>query len=472
MRPTYYIASVRWTFLVLALTLTIVSCKNKQEISKNEKEVVMVSAPDWVNARPFNSAYYIGIGSASKLTNPLDYQNEAKKNALHDLASEISVRVQGHTFLNSLEFNKTYTEEFISTIATFTDEKIEDFEVAGVWETDKEYWTYYRLNKAKYQQQKAEKKNKALSIAKQYYDNALQAEAEQNIPLAFEMNMRGLFALKEHWKETNDYIIDGISVYLDRELYNNLQRIANGLKLMSNTSTIVLSADNHFNATVPMTVHFNNKPVPGISFTYSYVKEEYMKPRTLTTDMSGSADIIVNDVSTNQKNNQLTVTILLESLIVPDLDRAIQTGLLKGFSSDKLVLPISLIVPAFYVNSTELELDKPSSNNTLASTLTQELVKKGMRIAPRQQDANYIVQIHANTREAGMSQGFHMAYLDMQLKVTHTTTKEVVYNQSQNDVKGLQLNTGAASKEAYKRGKEMIEREITKAIINQIMQQK
>src|SRR5690606_31335067 len=171
-----------------------------------------------------------------------------------------------------------------------------------------------------------------------------------------------------------------------------------------------------------------------------------------------------NDVSTNQKNNQLTVTILLESLIVPDLDRAIQTGLLKGFSSDKLVLPISLIVPAFYVNSTELELDKSSSNNTLASALTQELVKKGMRIAPRQQDANYIVQIHANTRDAGMSQGFHMAYLDMQLKVTHTTTKEVVYNQSQNDVKGLQLNTGAASKEAYKRGKEMIEREITKAI--------
>jgi hypothetical protein len=461
--------TLRWSLPLLLLIMSIVSCKNKKEIAKGEQEVVVASAPDWVNARPFNSAYYIGIGSASKTANPLDYQNDAKKNALNDLASEISVRVQGHTFLNSLEFNKTYTEEFISTIATFTDERIEDFEVVGVWENDNEYWTYYRLNKAVFQQQKAEKKNKALSIAKQFYDNAIQAEQEGNIPRAFEMNMRGLFALKEHWDENNDYVLDGTNVYLDRELYNNLQRLANGLKLISKESSVVLNANNHFRASIPVTVSYNNQQVSGVSMTYSYARDEYMKPRAIITDNSGAVDIIVNDVSTTQKNNQLNVAIQLESLIVSDLDRNIQSGLIKGFSSDKLVLPISLVVPSFIIKSNELQLGEPSTSKTLASAITQELVKNGMRIAPNLADANYQIQIYANTKDAGMSQGFHMAHLDMQVSVTHTTTKEVVYEQTHSAIKGLQLNTVAASNEAYKRGKEMIEREITKAVINQIM---
>jgi hypothetical protein len=459
---------LRWSLPLALLFLSIVSCKNKKEIAKGEQEVVVASAPEWVNARPFNSAYYIGIGSASKTANPLEYQNYAKKNALNDLASEISVRVQGHTFLNSLEFNKTYTEEFISTISTFTDERIEDFEVVGIWENEKEYWTYYRLNKAKYLQQKAEKKNKVLSVAKQYYDKALQAERDINIPLAVEMNMRGLFALKDHWNENNDYVIDGNNVYLDRELYSNLQRIANGINLKSVQTAVVLNANNHFSATIPITVNYNDRPTSGVTLTYSYIRDEYMKPRAVTTDKSGTIELIVNNVSTTHKNNQLTVAVQLESLIVSDLDRAIQTGLIKGFSSDRLLLPISLTVPAFYVQGTELNLDKPS-NNALASALTQELVKNGMRIAPSLNDANYIVQINSNTKDAGMSQGFHMVHLEMNITVTHTKTKEIVYAQSHTSIKGLQLNTAAASGDAYKRGKEMIEREITKAILNQIM---
>src|SRR5690606_16411007 len=144
-------------FIFAALIFTI-GCKGKKEISKEDKVVsAPVAAPKWVNARPHNSAYYIGIGSSSKTAQPFDYQNVAKKNALNDLASEISVRVQGQTFLNSLEVNKNFSEEFISTISTTTDEKIENFEVAGIWENDKEYWTFYRLSKSEFQRQKSEK---------------------------------------------------------------------------------------------------------------------------------------------------------------------------------------------------------------------------------------------------------------------------------------------------------------------------
>jgi len=59
--------------------------------------------------------------------------------------------VQGQTFLNSLEVNDSFSEEFISNVSTSTDEKIQDYEVAGSWEDKNEYWIYYRLDKARYQ---------------------------------------------------------------------------------------------------------------------------------------------------------------------------------------------------------------------------------------------------------------------------------------------------------------------------------
>ena len=47
--------------------------------------------PTWVSARPVTGGYYVGIGLANK--NRPDAQEAAKKNALNDLASEISVTV-------------------------------------------------------------------------------------------------------------------------------------------------------------------------------------------------------------------------------------------------------------------------------------------------------------------------------------------------------------------------------------------
>ena len=102
--PGSTIGSQYWSVLVLAIIVAVItSCRDTKDLSKPGSVVTIQEAPEWVNSRPHNSANYIGVGSASKLTQPLDYQAIAKKNALNDLASEISVRVQGSTFLNSME---------------------------------------------------------------------------------------------------------------------------------------------------------------------------------------------------------------------------------------------------------------------------------------------------------------------------------------------------------------------------------
>jgi len=274
---------------------TIASCKDKKNITQGEKAIIPASpAPDWVNARPHNGAFYIGVGSSSKTSQPLDYQNVAKKNALNDLASEISVRVQGQTFLNSLEVNKNFSEEFISTISTTTDEKIENFEVVGIWENDKEYWTYYRLSKSEYLRQKSEKKNKALSAANDFYLKGRAAESVANIPVAFDMYMRGLFAMKAYWNDVNEYLSDTGMIYLDNEIFSSLQRIGTGLSIKSDRPKITLSAANAYQVNVPVKIEYEGKAAKGITLAWSYLRAEYFKPRNGLTDDSGR---LVVDVS-------------------------------------------------------------------------------------------------------------------------------------------------------------------------------
>jgi len=50
-------------------------------------------APEWTFSRPLNPTYYIGIGFANKNTYPTDYSLIAKKNALSDMSSEITIKI-------------------------------------------------------------------------------------------------------------------------------------------------------------------------------------------------------------------------------------------------------------------------------------------------------------------------------------------------------------------------------------------
>ncbi|MFM9986128.1 MAG: LPP20 family lipoprotein [Flavobacteriales bacterium] len=452
------------------MAMSFSGCNAGKDITNGAKDVkAPEAAPEWVGSRPHNAGYYIGVGTCSKTNQPLDYQTIAKKNALNDLASEISVRVQGETFLNSLEVNKNFSEEFISTISTTTDEKIENYEVAGIWENKNEYWVYYRLNKGEYQRQKQEKKNNVLSQAHDYYQKGLEAEKLGSVPAAFDLYMHGLFAMREYWDEVNEYRSDSTKVYLDNELYSSMQRIGSGLRIEPSATKISLSADNSYNANVTIAVKYDGKPVRGITVLSNYLRPRYARPKSGVSDQSGQITVNVSDVSTTEKSNNLDLSIDLNPLLAQDLDLTIQRGLLKTMRTDQRQVPIELITPSFYIKSDEKVFGSNSSANVLGSALNSELVKRGMRISSSPTETNYAVNITSNTTQGGSSQGFTVAFLEMTIYVKNCVTGEVVYQETQSSIKGLQLNLDAASMEAYKKGKEKMETEIVKSMMEAIL---
>ncbi len=210
--------------LPLIVLVAIVACKGRQRTPTGPVPVESTEAPrpEWVRSRPVSSAYYIGIGLASK-ARP-DVMETAKKNALNDLASEISVTVEGNSLLYTLDRKTRFDESFTSTIRTRTSEQIEGFELMDTWENGTEYWTYYRLSRSEHARLKAERKQRAIANATDLFTRARTSIGGGDLRSAMDSDLRALIAMKSYWGENDVVEIDGKQVPLVNEVYGHLQR--------------------------------------------------------------------------------------------------------------------------------------------------------------------------------------------------------------------------------------------------------
>lgn len=425
--------------------------------------------PEWVSSRPVNSAYYIGIATCSKITQPTDYQAIAKKLALNDLATEISVKVEGQTFFNSMEVNKAFSESFSSNVTTSSSELLEDYEVAGIWEDKETYAIYYKLNKYDYQSKKALKKENTLKSAFDYLKKGREAKKLGNIPSAIDLLYHGLFALKPYWTEVNQMKDEsGNEIFIDNELFSEIRSILADLRFETPLKNIVLSSSNTFKAQVPVMITYKSVGVRGINVKYSYQRDNYMKPKTVMSDNDGIILADIDNASLKAKNNALELSLLVDALVPQDLDSDLALSLINGINTDQRKIPIEVLAPSFFVSSNEFKLDG-TKTTTLAEATRNALIAKGMRIATSESNADYVIYINTNPRAGEDIQGFKVAYIDGKINVNDTKTNGSIYENSINGVKGVQLSHENAVLEAYKKQRENIESTLINEIIKIIL---
>ena len=423
------------------------------------KTVVLPPQPktEWVSTRPVNSAYYIGIATCSKTAQPADYQAIAKKLALNDLATEISVKVEGQTFFNTMEVNKAFSESFSSNVTTSSSELLEDYEVAGIWEDKDLYAIYYKLNKFDYQSKKAQKKENTLKSALDFLKKGREAKKLGNIPSAIDLFYHGLFALKPYWTEVNQMKDEnGNDIFIDNELFSEIRAVLADLRFETPLKNIVLSSSNTFKAQVPVMVTYKGEGVRGINVKYSYQRDNYMKPKTVMSDNDGIILADIDNVSLKAKNNSLELSLVIDALVPQDLDSDLATALINGINTDQRKIPIEILAPTFYVSSNEFQLNG-TKTTALAEITRNTLIAKGMRIATSENSADYVIYINANPRAGEDIQGFKVGYLDGKITVTDTKTTSAIFEYSISGVKGVQLSHENAVLEAYKKVRENIE---------------
>lgn len=450
--------------IMMPVLMLLVACGgDKALVSTPERPM-----PEWVNNRPIDAAYYIGMGSASKLASPLDYAQVAKKNALSDLASEISVTVKSESFLNTMEVNYNVQETFSSAINTMSDEKLEGFEVVDVYEDGKDYFILYRLSKSEHERIRQENKNAAMQVGYDYLKKARSARDIGNLNSATDLYVHGLFEMKDYWNEVNKWTDGSDQIYLDNTLFLEMKDMLDQVEFKTNRAQIDLNAGNGFEQEIEITALLNGQPVSGLGIQIGYDNSKYRNTRVLKTDANGKVLYRVEEANLKNASNALEISLDLDALKPKDVDQRLLNPMVASVRQTNTVIPIRAVLPVVAFRVSEKNFGIDLGTERLADPLRKALTKEGFNFSNQLNSVDYIIEIEADTKEGGTSQGFHVAMLDMKWTVKNKQGTVILQNSAGN-IKGLQLNFEAAGLEAYKKGISKMEKEVAETLVKSML---
>lgn len=460
-------------FIYIFIFFTGIACSSSKEISEPTIEVQSPPKPNWLKEDPISSEYYIGIGFGNKSNPELNYREQAKKNALNDLASQIEVKITSNSFLFTMESSYSFNEDFKSTIQTEISKDLSGFELVDSWEDESTYAVYFRLSKALYQKIKKEQKQEALRFSYNLYKKALVAETNNDFTLAVNMNAKALIAIEKYWNEINEFISEEGTIYLDTEIYSSLGRLLNGLKFISNDA-VELSHKNSFSSDFLVQCSFNNTALSSLPLRVDYFKIQKSTGyktqfrNSLSTNDKGEVKIIITEPHLS-KENQLNFELDVKGLLSLDKKNTeIMTSILSGINKSKRTIPFSISYPSINIVSKESVLGKETSNKVLERSFKSALIKNNYSFVEGKNKSELTLQIVSNTTASPGNSNFVPAYLNGEITLVDNESGNIIFTKPLSNVKGVHTDGEKASIKAYEEASQIIEIIIVEELINSL----
>lgn len=451
----------------LIAALVFVACKGSQQ-AQTPPSPPPDTRPEWVRSRPVSSAYYIGIGLGSKARG--DAQDVARKNALDQLAQEISVRVEGNSLLFTADGRNRFDETFTSTIRTTSTEQLEGYEAVDTWESPTEVWMYYRLSKSEHARLKAERKAKAIATALDLHQRSRTSIAAGNLREAVDQDLRALIAMKAYWGENDLAELDGKQMPLANEVFAHLQGLTSGIRLALLPERIDLDYAGHFRREVMITASYSAngraKDLPQLPLRITYAGLDGAVAEQKNTDAEGRLRTSVQRAAVAMSGNELVVSPDMDALVSKDLEPDVVKALVGSLSVPQARAPISVRMPRVHMRANEANLGAPVGDAGLGAVLREELTRHGFRMVDRETESDLLLQLTCSTRSGGEANGFHTAFLDASWSFRDRKTGEAVKEGVKQNVKGIQLNAEKAGLDAYKKAAQDVRNEIVPSIMN------
>lgn len=390
------------------------SCKTAQPLTEN------VDKPQWVLSRPQSSGNYIGIGAAPKKgTTPAAYMSSAKKNALSDLSSEISINIESTSMLNSMQINQTFSQQFVNDIKTNNELFLEGYELVDTYEDESYYWVYYRLSKEGYQAWKEQQKQQAIAVAENKYlqaENLLQKQMHNN---AFQLYAEALSAISSYLNESTLCTLNQQEVDLGNTIYNAMLELIHGAHFLSESQDISIKK----NVKIPndafcflledaIRQEMGNMPVK-VSFTGTGLMKSTEK-----TNEKGRVCCSLPQIKTTQDKETLSLSVdmvALSRLATNHLVRSI----IKNISANEMQIRIIIQKPSLQIISNESVLNAKATSAILKEHFSNRLFTIfDVNDAP---SSDFVLSIQSNTIQK--DQYNKLYYIDMETTISLTDSK-------------------------------------------------
>jgi hypothetical protein len=423
--------------------------------------------PAWVNTQLSDPNYFIGIGSAPIIKRQNTHIERARKDALNELASEISVQLFSSNVLVTLVRNDKIKDEFNSLIRSRVITEIEGYELVDTYADKKNYWVYYRLPKSRYYEQQRQKRLAATQNALSYYRLATLAEISGDLRNALVNYAKTLDAVRLYLNENIVADINGNEENLVVKSFAGLNNILSSLSIEPQQPTInaIYAKDVDPEMLVFQLKDASGRNISGFPLMAHYSERAMLQPSAVT-DANGQVQFTIGKVRSSKREETFRVTpdinaILLESAA----DFTIRKAILE-MPFQTLSVPVFIRKPAI-----RFEVNERNNGQVMPEPMLARSLLNLSRLSGYDTDnseVDYICFIDTNTKPEGFNNGIYTVVLTGNIVVTDSNNN-IKYTARITPVKGMQLSLERAGAEAYNALLQQINtryfREIEEAIV-------
>lgn len=446
------------------LTLLLLSCSPKVQPTDPR--------PAWLSGQLNEPRYYTGVGQSFK-DGTNNYIQAAKKSALDDLVSQIKVNVSSTSILSTLEENrKDFQERYEQIIQTTAADDIEEFELVGAYEDDRNYWVYYRLSKERYRELKEEQKRNAITVATDFLEKARAAEQQHERLQALGFYFLAFRSVEKYLGEAIPVQLDGSEVLLTNEIYASIKSLVGKIRIQVSPSEMIISRRLNGNdqSVVAKAIYSDtNLPVSFLPLSASFDKGQGDVFPDYRTDIEGEARILLNKITSRELEQTVNVKVNLDALSGTSSSPVYNliASTLKAPSSQVL---LKVQRPVVYLSSLEKSLGIRKSNTQLSNRLKSLLTSNGFEFTTDSQAADLVMEIESDSERGSVSGSIYITFLTGVIRVSDAREGKIIYAATLDRIKGYGLDYDRSSQDAYTKALESIEKDHLNDLLNNVLQ--
>lgn len=462
------IIKIPFAFFIFILVIALLpACKGLLSQKK--------SKPKWLEQRPVNSMYYIGVGYGNKLSNPNDYQQLAKKNALNDLVGEIKVNVSTHSILSTFENNSNINQQYLTSTKITADALVEDFQVADSWEDNNGFWIYYKLSKMDYESNRRKKIQNAIDCSVDLLDRSNRVDLKDKYIMAIKFKVKALLELQNYYNEALETFYRGRQVYLVNEIVNQLQDLLSKVSVRSEISQLKGKVGKAIPEPFNVMAYLKDSTsgrlgIGGMAMSMNVEQGKMNFGTSTETDQNGLASFSVARILAKDPVQVLRISLDVANVVKGDSLNIASKNILYSLTVSSASIRVIVEPIKVFMQSNESNLSKDLSYNVLEPAIKKRLVEEGCNFVKKESDADYKIIVNGETKDLGVMWGKMLqSSFDMNISLRDVKNDIEIYKDALQAVRGYQDSPEKAGLDAYNNGLEQFWRKIYPNLLDELL---
>lgn len=385
--------------------------------------------PRWVTNHPVSEQEYIGIGMAP--LSDADYMKKATQNALADIASQISIKLENNSFLHTVDVDGKARDMFEGKIQSSMVAWMEGQELKETYQSNDNYYVYYSLDKKVYARNSESRRKQVVQIGLDYLQKGREAESMMNLAQAVQLYGKGLEAV-EPWVFM-DLMNDGVNI--PTELYHAFVNVFSNMTITTNVVQVEGEAFKAISIPLAGCLSKNGDVVPNVKLKAYFVTGGGAVSEPIETDHTGTAEFYVTNITSKEGVQDLRISIddsFMQAL--PDSYRQLLQNQVWPSAKVTVLLKSVPVTAYLYIND---ENDLEGIEKRISSLLTNNHFTMSEDSDASQIFIDLTTKMELGSVVKGGMYDLNTCYCTFILKFYNNKTEQLLLDYSVNQVKVL-----------------------------------